>query len=140
MKRSDSEMAAQIYRSDWWSITLPAGWTNRIEPKCVSFRNEPPLGVLQVSAARKPSGNATLQDLYDLATDANKPARDFQTLVKGEHSGIFTEYVRGELFWSEWWLGSGATVVYLTYNVLATLQEAEIEDIRRIVESVSIHG
>lgn len=136
--RSNSEIAAQIYQSTWWSIELPASWTHRIEQECVSFRNEPPLGILQVSAARNPSGPATLQDLVDFATDANKPVRNFQTLTSTKHSGILTEYFSEDLFWCEWWLKSGASVVYLTYHVLATQHGAEFEQVRRIVGSLSI--
>jgi hypothetical protein len=138
--RAFGNKVGQLYRSSWWSIELPPAWTYQLEPECVSFRNEPQFGVLQVSAARNPDESATLQDLYDFAADRNNSERNFQAMNTGKHSGIFAEYISEELFWAEWLLYSGPTVVYLTYNVRANLRDREITDVRRIVDSKSIYG
>jgi len=135
-----SKAAGQVFRSTWWTLELPQGWIHQEELECISFSNDPPLGVLRVSAARNPTGNATLQDLYDFATDFRGFKREFQTLNSGKPVGIFAQYVEGELFWGEWLLMSGPIVVYLTYNVLAALQGSETMDVRRIVESTSIYS
>jgi hypothetical protein len=138
--QSHNDHLGQVYRSSWWSIELQPGWTASEGANCVSFSADPPNGVLQASAAHKPNGSVTLEDLYDYASEPASQAKGFRTVAFGDISGIASERVKNNLCWREWWLKKGSTMVYLTYNVPIVSKVGEVTAIDKIVSSILIHS
>jgi hypothetical protein len=139
MKNLDnSGRQCDVYKSNWWSMRLQAGWTAHENADCVSFSAGQSGGVLQVSSIRKPNGPVTSRDLHDFASDSKGGAKSIQHVELGESSGIASEYVRGKRYWREWWLKKGQTAVYVTYNVAVAEREAEVDAVDKMISSITI--
>jgi hypothetical protein len=127
----------RVFLSPWWSASLPSGWRGVEEPTCVTISRQPRLGILQVSAARKPEGVVTDQDLQDFAEEHVATGK---TLVRVEYkafSGFSIDYLKDCLFWREWWLRSGNLMIYATYNVEKDKEDIEKNDLDYILSSLS---
>lgn len=106
-----------IYRSEWWSIDLPANWSGHPDDACSTFRAQPSLGVLQISAARKDTGLVSEDDLREFAADRIAPGVPIEHASFPTFSGFTASHRKSGLLWKEWWLRSEHLMVYATYNV-----------------------
>ncbi|HEY6972465.1 MAG TPA: hypothetical protein VJA94_24870 [Candidatus Angelobacter sp.] len=124
------------FLSAWWSADLPNGWQGHQEPECATISREPRLGVLQVSAVKKPDGMVTDDDLRDFAEDHVVAGRALLPVEYKVFSGFALSYLKGSLFWKEWWLRSGDMIVYATYNVQKDREHIEADDLETILSSL----
>jgi len=127
------------YNSDWWSIDLPVGWVRREDQECTTFTSTSSPGVLQVSAARKPNGAVSVEDLQDFASDFVNGTGSFKAIGSGATSGITYESVQNGRYWKKWWLKKGSTIVFLTYNIAEESKGEDWVAIDRMVSTVTIH-
>jgi hypothetical protein len=131
-----SNGVAHVFKSAWWSINLPPGWTGIEEKECVTFRGSPSLGILQVSSARKDKGPVTDQDLREFAQSTAASNIQLHRVSYSRFSGFYAQYQKGSLFWKEWWLRSGQLMLYATYNMLQDKKELEEPIIEKIICSL----
>src|SRR3954462_14990233 len=92
------------YLSAWWSVQLPSGWKGVEEGNCARISKQPRLGVLQISAARKPEGFVSDKDLQDFAEGHLASGRSFVEVEFKWFVGFSNDYEKDCLFWKEWWL------------------------------------
>ncbi len=114
------------YKSAWWSLELPAGWSGREEEECHTFECDGGVGALQISAHRKEVGTVSDQDLREFAGDV--PLRP---VAFGEVAGFRTRFSTEGTFWIKWWLRSRKTMIHATYNCA---QEERKEEEEALVE------
>ncbi|HMD72185.1 MAG TPA: hypothetical protein VKF41_12610 [Bryobacteraceae bacterium] len=126
-----------IYKSEWWSVELPAHWSGYPDAGCSTFRAEPSLGVLQISAVRKDTGIVTEEDLREFAEERIAPGLRLERVWFDALSGLMANYRRDGLHWQEWWLRSGPLMVYVTYNVSQEYAAAEQVAISSILCSLA---
>lgn len=126
------------YESDWWLIGLPLNWVWTEDPECASFHASPQLGLLQISAARKPIGEVTPEDVYEFATDSSAPKSTIRPISSINWSGFYSEYQGSGLLWRQWWVCGSAVLVYITYSVPNNRQGIEIDEVIAIVDSLRI--
>ena len=124
------------YKSEWWSIELPSQWRGYPDGDCETFRADPALGILQISAACKETGNITEDDLKEFAHARVAPDAPLEKVKFGTFSGFTTRYRKNELAWQEWWLGLNALMVYVTYNVVHGSELAARDTIAGILASL----
>src|SRR5262249_26252752 len=106
-----------IYESAWWSVEIPISWRGTTDEACVTFRDNPEIGVLQISAARKDNEPVIRQDLEEFERDRLGGDVSFEEVNLGAFSGLTTQCVDNGLSRQEWWLASGPLMIYVTYNV-----------------------
>lgn len=128
------------FHATWWSIELPPNWNASEEGQCVSFSADPRIGILQVSATRKPSGAVRLDDVYEFAKDGSIENKSLLPCSLLNESGLFAEYETGCSIVSEWWLMSGPILVLVTYAVSTEMKVVESVETQRIVASLKISG
>lgn len=126
-----------IFASAWWSVELPQQWSGHPDGQCAAFRADPPLGVLQISAARKDAGPVTDQDLTEFAEERIAPEVPLDGVRFGAFSGVTAKYRKDGLLWQEWWLRSGPLMVYVTYNVVQEHEASEQDAIASILASLT---
>lgn len=127
----------RFFLSTWWSADLPSGWRGVEEAKCATISRQPRLGVLQVSAARKPKGLVTDQDLRDFAEEHVVAGKVLVGIAYKSFSGFSVDYAKDRLFWKEWWLRSGNLMIYATYNVERGKEDIEKNDLDYILNSLN---
>ncbi len=127
----------RFFLSTWWSADLPSGWRGVEGAKCATISRQPRLGVLQVSAARKPSGFVTQKDLQDFAQGHIAAEKSLVQVEYKSFSGFSVDYTKDSLFWKEWWLRSGNLMIYATYSVERGKEEIEKNDLEYILSSLN---
>ena len=125
-----------MFKSAWWSVRLPDDWSGHQEERCATLRKTPPLGVLQVSAARKTEGPVTDDELRDFAADQVASGEQLRNVKYNSFSGFSSVYLKNQLFWREWWLRSGCLMIYITYNVVQGRENIEAADLEKILTSL----
>jgi hypothetical protein len=121
------------YKSTWWSLEVPAGWTGKEEDVCDTFESDEGVGALQVSAHRKEVGPVTDDDLREFAGDV-----PLKAVAYGTVTGFRTRFSEGGTFWIKWWLRSGHTMIHVTYNcALEERKEEEEALVERTLISLS---
>jgi hypothetical protein len=125
------------YESEWWTIDLLDDWTATEDPECTTFRARIPVGALQVSAARKPKDDATLEDLKEFAGGLEPPKLS-SPFANGEISGLSAEFEQSGFYSRHWWLRKGPVVVFVTYNVALSNRADEQQMIDDLVHSLKI--
>ena len=118
-------------------MELPPDWSGSLGGNCATLRANPPLGVLQISAARKEAGIITDEDLVQFAEDRIAPETPLNSVECGAFSGATARYRKDGLFWQEWWLKSNRLMVYVTYNVVQEHEGAEGDVIQSILATMS---
>jgi hypothetical protein len=119
----------------WWSVSVPTGWIAQGEEKCATFRGTPPLGILQISSARKDVGPITDDDLREFAAEEVGTGESLMEVSYGSFSGFAAVLRRGDLIWRQWWLRSGTLMIYATYNV-SQHKEADAVSEQEFVERI----
>lgn len=127
----------RVFVSAWWSAELPNGWRAVEEASCVTISRQPHLGVLQLSAATKPEGLVTEQDLRDFAEEHVVAGNLLVPVKYKTFSGFSIHYEKARFFWKEWWLSSGNLVIFATYNVEAGKEDIEKNDLESILSSLN---
>lgn len=128
----------EAFSSVWWSIDLCPGWSAAEDGDNTIIRSHFQLGVLNISAVRKPSGTVTEEDLWEFIGEA-KPGCSAPKESKSQSCFGFTRRcLDSEVSLTEWWLSRGSILVYLAYAAKAHTEDGEPDDVRRIVESLRI--
>jgi hypothetical protein len=128
-----------VYKSEWWSVDLPANWSGHRSNACSTFSAKPPLGVLQISAARKDTGIVSDDDLRDFAEDhIGRPGVRIEPAGLGLFFGFTAGHREDGLFWRKWWVRSGHLMVFITYNVNQDYEATEELVVSKILSSLAI--
>jgi hypothetical protein len=106
-------------------------------PICATFHADPPLGILQISSARKEASPISGEDLKELAGEWRTSGKEIQDVKCGSFSGFLVRHSDGDRFRREWWLGSGHLMVYVTYNVVQGAEDLEIDKIEAVLGSLT---
>jgi hypothetical protein len=101
----------------------------------VSVRHPDGVGVLRLRTYTAPA-NISDEALRRLT---NVPATE--SLMKGQwgnFQGFRHDYVESDLFHRTWWLANGGKVVFITYECGMGQQHLEIDQIERIIQSLTL--
>jgi hypothetical protein len=82
------------YESVWWSVDLPPGWYGYADDRCSTFKANPEIGVLQISAARKSGDPVTEDELKEFALERIDAHIPLQSVTFGDFSGFTATYER----------------------------------------------
>jgi hypothetical protein len=130
---------SRVFNGEWWSVRLPPGWCVNTEEHGASFFRTPTAGTLQISAARKSSGEVSDNDLRESAQERLTTGYELKDIRHEAFSGFECVRSDGTLKWYEWWLKYGALMVYATYVVPTNREnEAERGEVIRILESLAV--
>jgi len=126
------------YKAEWWSIDVSPEWEVSEDAECTSFFASPQLGVLQVSAARKPTGNVTKEDIAEFAYDGQIPSEAIHPVSAAHASGLYAEYEEAGHYWRQWWLKGKSVLVFVTYNVGQEYKDSERAAVDALISSLRI--
>ena len=128
------------FATEKWSLELPVNWgfvDN--DSGCFTFQAHTPVGALQISSAEKEYENVTESDLFEFAKD-RIGEKSFDKVTCGDFSGICVYYSIENVFWMEWWLSAGKTMLYITYNVEEQDKEEERQVVVDILETLTLRS
>jgi hypothetical protein len=127
-----------VYHSHSWQINVAAGWLADRDNDCVTIANHDGVGALQISAFQKPNGDVTKADLLD-AADLDEPAQQhLRNIECGDFQGLALSFADDQTFWRQWWIASGATMLFVTYNCDVEHKESDREIIDEMIASLKM--
>jgi hypothetical protein len=126
------------YKAEWWSIDMLPEWGVSEDEECTSFFASPQLGVLQVSAARKPTEDVTQEDIAEFAYDSQIPSEAIRPVSASHVSGLYAEYEEDGRYWRQWWLKGKSVLLFVTYNVAPEDKDSESAAIDALISSLRI--
>lgn len=136
MLRDMTNANTTVFKTDWWTVEVPAAWHAEVGERGVGFERNPPLGWLQVTAAHKPTA-VTDADLEGFVADRISPEVPRRRISYGAFTGFSADHADEQSFWREWWLRCERMIVYATYNVPKQAQDAtELAEAERLLSSI----
>ncbi len=57
----------------------------------------------------------------------------------GDYSGYQYDYLESGLFYRQWWLANETGIVFIVYDSNAEAKDIEIDEINRIVNSITVN-
>ena len=123
----------------WWSVELPDRWSGQQDKECVTFCARPPIGALQISAARKEKGIVSDEELNEFADNEVAGSQSLTKVKFGKFAGRRVEYSAAGVSWTKYWLVSGPLLLYVTYNVDEEKKGLERREVEEILGSLKPH-
>jgi hypothetical protein len=124
-----------------WSVEVSASWSVTEHPECLTLKLSDE-AALQLSSAKKKSGEVTEQDLFfsqDNRCSWGKPL----DVALGQFNGIVYEYQEAETTWIRWFLRNASTLLFVTYNGTkraASKERAEVDRTLRSLRAAALRG
>jgi hypothetical protein len=115
-------------------------WAASEENDCVSFRSISHTGVLNVSAVRKPDGRVKDEDFSEFIGEPNHNCSAAEPIHAERYIGFTRKCAHNGVFLAEWWLAHGSVLVFITYAKTTETESTELDEVRRIVESLRIEN
>ena len=125
------------FKSEWWTAEVPGGWSASLDAQCVTLRDDPEVGSLQISAAEKEREDVSDEDLLEFVSEGIGEDHAAKIVQLGPFTGFTAESAGQGFSCREWWLRLGRLMVYATYNVPMGL-ETKDEDraVHRVLSSL----
>jgi len=127
------------FESKWWKVMLPNGYRAEANDDCVDIIGPRETGVTQISGYRRDDRNVTLEDLLEFASDEAN-IDELKESVLDKFKGYAHEAIINETYWRKWWLASGRTMVYVTYQCNKDLSNVERSHVDSIIHSIRLCG
>ncbi|MBY6222762.1 hypothetical protein [Marinobacter nauticus] len=119
-----------------WRINLLPGWLGEHEEGCSIVFHPEGVGALEISSYSK-EGMVTEEDLRGLAQEHIEAGAKLTETSAGDFKGFTLAFGSDSEFWQLWYVASGPTALFITYNCQAVDRDAEIESIKSMVSSLA---
>ena len=132
----DESMAAaeQLEISTLFGIEVADGWVQKGVGELVSFHHPNGDGVLKIQSYSAPSvvDKERLRNLTNVDRSTRLAWQDW-----GGFSGYQYDYSERGSFFRQWWLVNQRTIIFVVYESSVELQQTDIDEIDRIVNSMT---
>ena len=123
---------------DNWIVDAPKEWAVVQHPECLTLELLD-RGALQFSSTTKRSGRVDYADLQQIAGRLNEGWGGAEAVACGDFSGLLFSYVDTEgIVWRRWFLGHGATLLFVTYNAGTPISTADEQIIQSTLDTLRV--
>ena len=119
-----------------WSLKLLDGWQGKIDGVCVTLSSEENVGVIQISAAIKPT-QVTDNDLYDFAAEPIRDGAKTNNVQFGAFVGFEITFSFDDYFFRMWYLRHERQLLLITYICDLKKHGVEDEDIQKMLATLT---
>lgn len=127
-------MAPRIGRASWSLQPLP-DWKVTEHPECTTLEFSDS-GALQLSSATKRDGEITYEEVLAYSESQNEEWGLSKSVRCGDFFGIVYHYKDGPHQWNRWFLWSGRTLIFVTYNASPEAQILEYGAVESMLETL----
>jgi hypothetical protein len=121
-----------------WTVSVPTEWAVVQHPECLTFKLLD-RGALQFSFSTKRSGRVDYAELRQVAERLNDGWGGAEAVACGDFSGLLFSYVDIEgIAWRRWFLGHGATLLFVTYNAATSISTADEQLIQNTLNTLRV--
>jgi hypothetical protein len=102
--------------TEWWSLAVPPEWWAESEEDTILVGDHDGVGCVEISTLYKESGEFDSAAVMQLARDEAEIAADWKPCRLGDFAGVSGHYSLEGAAIREWYLASGAMLLYITYS------------------------
>ena len=126
-------------RKGWpsWSLDVLDGWRSTDNDECLTLEHSEE-GAFQLSSATKKVGLVTAKEIDDFATRQSDGWGASSQVQCGEFAGLVFRYVEGDHHWIRWFLYTGSTLLFATYNGSARALRVETPMVERMLQTLRV--
>ena len=121
----------------WWELPLLPGWSAKDDPECLSITKSEE-GALQLSAAVKSAGVATMEELREFCGSSVPKNAEIVEASMGSFHGFVAGYKEDDTYWQKLWLANGGLLVFVTYNGTKNAWQAEKAEVMTMLASLRL--
>lgn len=106
----------RVLETNWWSISLPDEWIAEHDEDAIIIYDEDDVGTIQITDLKREEGEASQQDLLELAQELIEQGVKYTSASMGDFVGIRFEYEEDGVFVIEWFLRCEDLVLLVSYD------------------------
>lgn len=132
-------MSFNILETEWWSLAVPPEWWAESEDESILVGDHDGVGCIEVSTLFKESGEFDSAAVQKIARDEAEADVDWKQARTGDFSGVTGNYLAEDAAIREWYVASGAMLLYITYSCdseHAGMDDAAVDE---ILETLTIN-
>ena len=106
----------RVLETNWWSISLPDEWIAERDEEAIIIFDEDDVGTIQLTDLKREDGDASQEDLFELAEELIEQGIKHVPAAMGDFVGIRFEYEEDDVFVIEWFLRCEDLVLLVSYD------------------------
>ncbi|MBE9540564.1 MAG: hypothetical protein IMF06_15890 [Proteobacteria bacterium] len=105
-----------ILETEWWSMALPPEWWAESEEESILVGDRDDVGCLEFTTLHKESGEFDAAEVLGIAEAESEQKLTWKPLTLGDFKGVASSFIEDEAAIREWYLASGALLLFITYS------------------------
>ncbi len=105
-----------VLETEWWTMALPPEWWAEAEEDSIIIGDRDGVGCIEISTLHKDEGDFAAEEVAAIAADEAEVAIDWKSVSLGDFSGVTGDYAVAEAAIREWYVASGAMLLFITYS------------------------
>ncbi len=105
-----------LLETEWWSMALPTEWWAEAEEESVLIGDQDDVGCIEITTLQKEAGEFDPAEVAGIARTESAAAAELRPARLGEFQGLTTAFVEEGAAIREWYLASGALLLFVTYS------------------------
>lgn len=121
-----------LLETEWWTMALPMEWWAEAEEESVLIGDHDDVGCIEMTTLQKESGEFDPDEVANIARSESVAGAELQPVQLGEFRGLTTAFAEEGAAIREWYLASGALLLFVTYSCdedNAGLDDAAVNEI-----------
>ena len=105
-----------VLETEWWTLALPPEWWAESEEDSILIGDQDEVGCVEISTLHKEEGVFDQATVRAIAQSESDQPLDWSAVTLGEFAGVGSSYVAEETAIREWYVSSGALLLFITYS------------------------
>jgi hypothetical protein len=105
-----------VLETEWWTMAIPPEWWADSEEDSILVGDRDDVGCIEISTLHKEEGVFDRDTVQAIAQAESEQPVEWRAVTLGEFSGITGTYVVEETAVREWYVASGALLLFITYS------------------------
>ena len=105
-----------VLETEWWTLALPPEWWADSEDDSILVGDRDDVGCIEISTLHKEQGSFDSEELRGIAEGESSQAIDWKSVSLGDFSGVGGGYPDDGVAIREWYVASGAIMLFITYS------------------------
>jgi hypothetical protein len=107
-----------VLETEWWTLAVPPEWWADSEEDSIVVGDRDDVGCIEISTLHKQEGEFDRDTVREIALTESEAgeALEWQVATLGDFTGVGCRYVQEETAVREWYVASGALLLFITYS------------------------
>ncbi len=105
-----------ILETEWWAMAVPPEWWAESEEDSILVGDRDGVGCIEISTLHKEQGEFDSAVVDQIVREESEPELQWRKVNVGAFSGLQSEWCEEGAAVREWYLASGAMLLYITYS------------------------